>query len=80
MKSLRDDCFQAAQRPVFYLLGFAAIIKISVLLISGPSFDPDSNGITLMPMPSLIMVGRSRPSYTVPKPSRCSSFVFLDTH
>ena len=44
MKSLRDDCFQAAQRPVFYLLGFAAIIKISVLLISGPSFDPDSNG------------------------------------
>jgi hypothetical protein len=44
MTTSRNDDFQATRKPVFYLLGFAAIIKISVLLISGPSFHLDSNG------------------------------------
>ena len=37
-------CFQPARKPLFYLLGLSAIVKISVLLLSGPSFHPDSDG------------------------------------
>src|SRR6516162_8135438 len=44
MNSSNYVCFQPALKPVFYLLGLAAIVKISVLLISGPSFHPDSHG------------------------------------
>ena len=43
MNTSRNGGFQATRKPVFSLLGFAAIIKISVLLISGPSFHLDSN-------------------------------------
>lgn len=44
MNSSVDACFQPARKPVFYLLAVAAIFKISVLLISGPSLHPDLNG------------------------------------
>src|SRR5262249_716581 len=44
MNSSNFVCFQPTRKPVFYLLGLAAIIKITVLLISGPSLHPDSNG------------------------------------
>jgi hypothetical protein len=44
MTSLGEAFFQAARKTVFYLLGFAAIVKIGVLLVSGPSFRNDSQG------------------------------------
>jgi hypothetical protein len=44
MTSLGEVFFQPARKTVFCLLGFAAIVKIGVLLVSGPSFHNDSQG------------------------------------